>query len=136
MNNDRHLFRTRARRISWSVVWILSHLGSLFYVELVPRDLFPYLVLYTRFRVEIKKNSSYRHLDLVYCVPSLVFGIHDSWHDIMRCDHRSCNRNLSNYIAKCSLPKKFSVMCVNWHNYGKIVFCFLFWPLFIALCEI
>ena len=56
-----------------------SYLGSLFYVELVPRDLFPYLVLYTRFRVEIKKNSSYRHLDLVYCVPSLVFGIHDNW---------------------------------------------------------
>ena len=29
-----------------------SHLGSLFYVELVPCDLFPYLVLYTRLRVK------------------------------------------------------------------------------------
>ena len=29
-----------------------SNLGSLFYVELVPRDLFPYLVLYMRLRVE------------------------------------------------------------------------------------
>ena len=60
-----------------------SYLGSLFYVELVPRDLFPYLVLYTRFRVEIKKNSSYRHLDLVYCVPSLVFGIHDTYEEAL-----------------------------------------------------
>ena len=24
------------------------------------------------------KNSSYRHLDLVYCVPGLVFGIHNN----------------------------------------------------------
>ena len=31
-----------------------SHLGSLFYVELVPRDLFPYLVLYTRLRVNVE----------------------------------------------------------------------------------
>ena len=43
----------QGQRFAFTVVDVrFSHLGSLFYVELVPRDLFSYLVLYTRFRVE------------------------------------------------------------------------------------